>query len=617
MIGEMIGNHRVLSQIGRGGMGTVYQAEDTQLGRKVAIKILNPSIIARGGAELERFRAEARVQANLHHANVVTLYGFEPYGESYCMIMEYVEGKTLADLVHSFGPLPAHIVLMIAKQVLEGLGAAHNQGVVHRDLKPSNIILTAGGIAKVMDFGIAKVEGGKSLTATGALVGTVNYMSPEQVRGEAVDSRSDLYSFGVILFELLTGQVPFKEESDFSIMLHHVQTPPPPPTQLLPDIPSELEDIVLRCLNKPPERRFQSAGDILGALDAFEEQDRALGRGALYTRKVLANWVFPTVPPASSDRGGVPIAARERAAGHSVSGHSESSPLSAEISSMVATHPNRPSSKGLTGAVILLVVVLAGAGLTWYRMHRPPAHFTKDDADTSTAVSEQSALTLEDAGIQEWTGQGGRPSVEQAAAAAQSPDTTTLPGHKAVSSGKPGSLEPLRSRAETSVPSKAGGMEGTIVQPAIPAGFMIFLDLDQSSEPLPLAAAQALITDIVREAGHEVLSPGIVSASIRTALDRNDWAEVRRNGVGYLVLGTARASIEPQSAYGSIYYYAAVSLRLELVGMENGSVAATGSGDAKSRGSASAASALDEALLSAASEAARTMMRNFKKEIDR
>jgi len=161
LIGQSIGNHRIVAELGHGGMGTVYKAEDTRLGRSVAIKILNPSLDT-GPKELERFQSEAKVQARLNHPNIVTLHEFEPYGDSYCMIMEYVEGRTLAEIIRQVGALPAHIVVLLSRQVLEGLSAAHRMGVVHRDLKPSNIMLTAEGVAKVMDFGIAKVQGGRS-----------------------------------------------------------------------------------------------------------------------------------------------------------------------------------------------------------------------------------------------------------------------------------------------------------------------------------------------------------------------------------------------------------------------------------------------------------------------
>ncbi len=246
MIGESVGNHRILSKIGQGGMGTVYEAQDTQLGRRVAIKILNPSLVS-NSKELARFRAEAKVQANLNHPNIVTLHEFEPYKDSYYMVMEFVVGRNLAEIVKAVGALPAHIVVTITKQVLDGLSVAHRSWVVHRDLKPSNIMLTPDGVAKVMDFGIAKVQGSKSLTATGALVGTVSYMSPEQVRGEEVDARY-------------------------------------------------LEDIVMRCLEKDPAARFQNVDQVLRPLEDFEEQERALGRGQLYTRRMLAQWLSGTGP---------------------------------------------------------------------------------------------------------------------------------------------------------------------------------------------------------------------------------------------------------------------------------------------------------------------------------
>jgi len=266
MIGELIGHHRILAQIGQGGMGTVYQAEDTRLGRKVAIKILNPSLLVQGGIELERFQSEAKVQASLNHANVVTLFAFEPYQDSYCMIMEYVEGRTLADLIRSTGPLPAHVVVMIAKQVLDGLAAAHRQGVVHRDLKPSNIMLTAEGTAKVMDFGIAKVRAQRTVTQSGMVKGKPSYMAPEQAVADPVDRRADLFAMGLILHEALTGARPFQRDNDGATMDAIVAEPLP----VREDVPAPLWAVIERALEKEPARRFQTA----------EEMERALVRAA-------------------------------------------------------------------------------------------------------------------------------------------------------------------------------------------------------------------------------------------------------------------------------------------------------------------------------------------------
>lgn len=676
MIGEIIGSHRILSQIGQGGMGTVYQAEDTRLGRKVAIKILNPSLLARGGKELERFQSEAKVQANLNHANVVTLYGFEPYKDSYCMIMEYVEGRTLADLVRAAGPLPSNIVVVISKQILDGLSAAHRRGVVHRDLKPSNIMLTSDGVAKVMDFGIAKVEGGKSLTASGALVGTVFYMSPEQVRGEPVDARSDLYSFGIILFELLTGRVPFKDESDFSIMIHHVQTPAPRPTQLLSDIPSDLEDIVLRCLNKPADQRYQSAAEILTALEAFEERERAMGRGELYTRKALALWLaaparqqamVATAPEAVKPAPVLPatgISAPQSASSTAppppaplpqVAALSNAQPPAArpDPSMLVPVQAKPAGRKGLLLITVVLIFVLASAGLAWYRMRRTGGTLwsvlrggqTTSQAQVALPPSVPPAATNPAAPATVPPERAPATNLPSTGAAAAS--VSTLPGAAGAEEAKVPTIPPADRNVEKVLPaskaarqaqspggaavpaaakSKAAQLASTAapgaeraarqaehpaeVEPA--GGFLIFLDLDQSSERLPLAIAQSRVAEIVREAGYQVVSTGAVSTNVRTALDRNDLAEVRRNGVGHVILGTAHASVEPQTAYGSTYYVAQVSVAFELVRMSDGKVAAHGSGNAKSKGSANAQAALNEALMKATSDAARDLMRQFR-----
>ncbi len=687
MIGETIGNHKITGKLGQGGMGTVYEAEDTTLGRRVAIKVLNPSLT--GGKELERFESEAKVQASLNHPNIVSLYKFEPIGNSYYMVMEYVEGKTLAELVRSAGALAPHIVVGISKQVLDGLAAAHRRGIVHRDLKPSNIMLTPDGLAKVMDFGIAKVQGGKSLTATGALVGTVYYMSPEQVRGEAVDARSDLYSFGVILFELLTGRVPFKDESDFQIMIHHVQTPPTPPTQLLPNIPLALEQIVLRCLSKDPAERFQTADDILSAMDAFEEQERAAGRGQLYTRKVLAQWLeapaggqapaapeqatvldqrtglaapvlAPVLPaPPLADSAPAPVADKA---------YTMTPPVPTEFRRQLAAQgAPAPAKKGFVFIGALLAVVLLAAVGTFVflsRGHTVPG--TASVAETTPAaeptqagagpavpaepLAQDASAPAGDAGgsIPSAASQGPASSATQPpqatveaapSAGAKGSSDTALQAPPAAPGGRPSPQKtptqavvgkriaprgsPAGASAATAPPEPSAANPRTLAagrnsnavrqsDPAAPEGVLIFLDPDQSGERIPLGTAQARVADIVRENGLQVVSSGMVAANVRSALDRRDFAEVRRSGVGYVIMGTAHGSLEAQNAYGSTYTAGRAEVSFEMVRMSDGAVAATGSGQAKSRGSANATAALTEAVLSATSDAARALMRQFK-----
>ncbi len=636
MIGEQIGNHRILAKIGQGGMGTVYQAEDTTLGRKVAIKFLNPST-AEGGKELERFQAEAKVQANLNHPNIVvqanlnhpnivTLHAFEKFREGYCMVMEYVEGRTLSDIVRRSGPLPPHVAVTIVRQVLEGLSAAHRAGVVHRDLKPSNIMLTSEGIAKVMDFGIAKVQGTRGLTTSGALMGTVYYMSPEQVRGEQVDARSDLYSLGIILFELLTGRVPFKDDSEFQIMIHHVQTPPPPPTQLLPDVPAALEQVVLKCLAKNQPDRYQSADEVAAALESFEEQERIAGRGHLYTRKMLVQWLAAQ----ESEKPQAPATGPVRPLVASPPGTAKSRP-SSEVPPMQQPQAS-PPRKGLLLAVSLVLIVLAAGAATLYlkrdRAQALLGSMTGTPESQPAPTSQETPAALNPA----QTEAALAPGMEAApAAGTQARQAPALSEAKDVAPEAPvaaaGAAPPApattwsaagRTPARTSSPAglKTAAPQNIAPsrQPAepLPRGFLIFVDPDQGSERLPLALAQARVAEVIREHGYEVISSGVAANEVRAALDRKDLAAIRRGGIGYVVFGTASVTLERQTAYGSVYNVASASANLELVRLSDGAVAAVGSGEAKSRGSANPGAAVSEALLTATSDAARSMMRQFR-----
>jgi serine/threonine protein kinase len=273
MIGTQIENYLIQAQLGEGGMGTVYRALETHLDRTVAIKVLNTDL-ARDPSIVERFRSEARAQANLNHTNIATLYAFLVFQGNPVMVMEYVEGDTFQQLVNRRGPIPSQEAIPLFRQALLGISAAHRMGIVHRDIKPSNLMLNRAGIVKVMDFGIAKVASSvNNLTRTGAQMGTVFYMSPEQVKGERVDIRSDIYSLGITLYELLTANVPFSASSEFQVLNDHVNTPPPPPSKFYPYLPKGLENIILKSLEKNPDQRFQTAEEFGAALEhpeAFE-----------------------------------------------------------------------------------------------------------------------------------------------------------------------------------------------------------------------------------------------------------------------------------------------------------------------------------------------------------
>jgi predicted Ser/Thr protein kinase len=266
MIGTQIANYRIEETLGRGGMGTVYKAMDVALDRPVAIKVLS-SELAHDPALIARFRAEAKAQANLSHTNVATLYSFLDVGGSCFIVMEYVEGETLDEIIRFRGRLAPEEAIPLFKQALLGIAAAHRRGIIHRDIKPGNIMVARNGIVKVMDFGIAKVLTNDPLTRTGSQLGTVTHMSPEQICRNRVDVRADIYSLGVTLYSMLTGRLPFESENAFRVMSDHVNTPPPQPSCYVPNLPRGIEKAVLKALEKKPEARFQTVEEFGAALE--------------------------------------------------------------------------------------------------------------------------------------------------------------------------------------------------------------------------------------------------------------------------------------------------------------------------------------------------------------
>ena len=269
MIGATVAGYRILEKLGEGGMGVVYKAVDTSLDRVVAIKVLGGEL-ARNPELEQRFRAEAKAQASLNHVNLATLYAFLVKDGSAWMVMEYIEGETFAGMIERRGPIPAQEAVPLFRQALLGLGYAHRMGIVHRDIKPGNIMVNRQGIVKVMDFGIAKVLGNRSMTRTGTQMGTAWYMAPEQVTNKGVDIRSDIYALGITLYEMLSGHVPFESDSDYQVMTDHVNTPPPPPTQFYPYIPQGVVNAVLKALAKDPGARFQTTEEFGAALEQPE-----------------------------------------------------------------------------------------------------------------------------------------------------------------------------------------------------------------------------------------------------------------------------------------------------------------------------------------------------------
>ena len=276
MLPETLGHYRIIRLLGRGGMGEVYLAEDLTLGRQVALKILPPGLAATGR---ERFDREARAVAALNHPNIVTLHSIDQSNDPPFLTMEFVDGKPLNELIPAKG-LPLDRLLKIAIPFADAVGAAHQRGILHRDLKPANVMVTADGRVKVLDFGLAKLQEDvevrellptQELTGEGRIIGTVAYMSPEQAEGQTVDQRSDVFSIGVVLYELATGTRPFTGDTSLSILSAILKDTPRPVSELKPELPRDFTRIIRRALNKDPEQRYQSAKDLRNDLSAVLE----------------------------------------------------------------------------------------------------------------------------------------------------------------------------------------------------------------------------------------------------------------------------------------------------------------------------------------------------------
>lgn len=282
MIGRKISHYKVLEEIGSGGMGIVYKAEDTKLNRTVALKFVVPRIIRRE-EDRKRFVREAQTAASLNHPNICTIFEIDEEGENLFIAMEYVEGESLKDIIQK-GPLKMESVLDIALQIADGLKEAHEEGVVHRDIKSSNILLTKKGQAKIMDFGLAKPLKEADITETATIMGTVAYMSPEQASGEAFDHRTDIWSFGVVLYEMLSGQLPFGGEHQQLILYSILHKNPQPIANMPYPVPIDLERIIQKCLEKDPSERYQRADELAEDLRILKKETET---GVVPSRKKL------------------------------------------------------------------------------------------------------------------------------------------------------------------------------------------------------------------------------------------------------------------------------------------------------------------------------------------
>jgi serine/threonine protein kinase len=499
-INKRIGDYQILDELGSGGMGRVYRVRNVISDRIEAMKVLLPDLAGR--QELAaRFLREIKLMASLNHPNIATLRTAFTADNQLIMIMEYVEGTTLAQLLEK-GPIPPADAVNYIGQVLDALSYAHQQHIIHRDIKPSNMMLTPQGVIKLMDFGIARAGDEHTLTMTGTTLGSLGYMSPEQVKGETTDARSDLYSVGVSLYEMVTGQRPFRAESDYSIMAAHVKEMPKAPIELQPGLPTALNDIIFMAIAKEPAKRFQTAA-------AF--------RNALSTVKIAAPSVKPniasgattvnTLTPAEVAKP-VPVSTPSQAAASiSVSGDSKTPTVVAvsDTPSIPIPPPQPASHRGLymtLGALVVLIGLVA-AGVYLPRKNKTEAKNSASAASQAQNVPAES-IAAQSPPAQNVSAQGAEP--QSAGTASQNPVMTAPAAVPAT--GEASAMPQQASPAASAPMAAAPDMGRSTSAPTNPAANNPAASKMPDSHPRKLIARKS-------EAGQSApaLPPGVDPAS--------------------------------------------------------------------------------------------------------
>ncbi|MGC2415849.1 MAG: protein kinase, partial [Stellaceae bacterium] len=409
-----IGTYELEGLLGEGGIGQVYAAQDKVLGRPVAIKMLRPEL-SRDSNFVDRFHIEAKSLGNLNHSNITTLYALHAEGDDAFMVMELVHGNTLEALLNRVHRLTLRDSLAVLAQTVAGIRYAHRRGVIHRDIKPANLMLTDDGVVKIMDFGIARVRGSQHLTQVGEFCGTFVYASPEQIRGEEVDERSDLYSLAIVFYRMLAGTAPFTSDNEYALMTAQLQAPPPPLAGRVPDLDAATEAVLMRALAKRPEDRFASVeefGRSVGAMAlrgesidilqqlyarAFGSEDLEATRIMTAVRPAAVQPTMPSHPP--NGRGhdewelppslpGAEPASAEPWSGRPPRQSAAPSPQGSNWPS--ASPPNERAARRpwLIGAAALAVPLLLGGG---YYLFAPRGAITSHSSSTPLQVAAADA----------------------------------------------------------------------------------------------------------------------------------------------------------------------------------------------------------------------------------
>ena len=474
MLGRVIGGRYTLrSTLGEGGMATIYRGWDAQLEREVAIKLLREQYSS-DPEFVTRFHQEARNAGSLSHPNIVGVHDYGIDDERQYIVMELVEGRDLASMIRQRGRLPVQEAVRIAEQAAAGLEAAHRRGIVHRDVKPANILLNRDGHVRVTDFGIARAVAESGLTTTGTTLGSVHYFSPEQARGEDVTSASDVYSLGIVLYEMLTGRRPFEGDSSAGVALKRLSEDPPPPTEYEPSLPPGLVEIVMRSLQRDPGARFQTAGEFRRALTGW----RASHRATRSERRAAPAVAAPARVPERGATDVVPATAASR---------------QVEAAARPAWQPDYGTAERGGGRwwvwlplVLIGLAVLSGIGFFGARLINPGAAVVSPEASPSGAIAasvdvpavvglpeEEAVAALRQAGLELGTVRT-QPSLEPirtvlaTSPEADAPVTMGTPVDLTVSSGPPSTPSPSPSPSPTEPPPAATATPTPPAQPPQP-----------------------------------------------------------------------------------------------------------------------------------------------------
>ncbi len=416
-VGERIGDYEIVAVLGAGGMGQVYKVRNVFSERIEAMKVLLPNMSSDPDLA-QRFLREIQVQAALDHPNIARLHAAQRVGDQLVMVMELIEGSSLEKLIEQRAITLSDSVNYVS-QVLDALAYAHGRGVVHRDVKPANIMITPSGVVKLMDFGIAHIKADRRLTQTGTAVGSLYYMSPEQIQGAEPDPRSDLYALGITLYEMVTGRRPFQGDSDFSIMAAHMQQVPAAPIEIVPNVPSDLSDIIVMAIARDPAARFQSA-------DAFHAALRSLALPGAAPQQGVPN--MPPVPASPASMSSPPPIPRTAPSAPVYSAPppvpSVAPPIPPPVPAAVAAPRSR---RGLYMAVgsVATIVVLAAALIEIPKFRNAHATQNESKTDVSATTTPQQP-----------------PAAEPAPAAVDSTPTATTPAASVANTPAPAPLSP-------------------------------------------------------------------------------------------------------------------------------------------------------------------------------